>query len=127
MTAFEAIAIEIANRVSQTGARPEDWLNEGFVYRITKEHAAEVLATAFADQRVEPGHVYPAGLGPQSRVPSVVVGFGVIDLVKPGVLSDVARTLLAGAIAGALDEAYRMGARGTPLDVLAERHRRAQA
>jgi hypothetical protein len=42
-TAREDIAIEIAKRVSETGARTEDWLNEGFVYRIVREKAEEVL------------------------------------------------------------------------------------
>lgn len=38
------IAAEIARRVSQTGARPEDWLSEKFLFRIVREKALEVLS-----------------------------------------------------------------------------------
>jgi hypothetical protein len=43
LPAREEIASEIARRVSHRGARPEDWLNEKWVYRLVYASAVEVL------------------------------------------------------------------------------------
>ena len=124
MTEFiEAVAIEIAKRVSEAGARPEDWLNEGFVYRTVQQHAVAAMREAFAHVKPQPGHVYPPAYPPTTTVPSVAISWAILDILNPDVMSDTARFLLGGMIAGVVTRAYECGRDGKPLEQLAERSR----
>ena len=57
----------------------------------------------------EPKHTYPSRYPPGSHW-AITRGWEIVDVINPGVLSDEARALLCGAIAGALIKVAEEGA-----------------
>jgi hypothetical protein len=110
----------------------------GFIARATadaglrdlafhKEELASVYTNGFASMGATfaqgkapdptPEHAYPSHHDPRApdAEPSLIAAFGVMDLLKPGVISHEARVYLAGCIEGLIDRAYRQGRDGKPL------------
>jgi hypothetical protein len=54
----------------------------------------------------EPEHTYPDQYSPGSHW-AITRGWEIVDLIKPGILSDQARALLCGAIEGALINSHK--------------------
>jgi hypothetical protein len=62
-------------------------------------------------------HTYPRGYDPKApdQAPEVKQAWEIVDIVTPGTLSDGARDLLAGMIAGSIKAAHERGKLGKPL------------
>jgi hypothetical protein len=65
-------------------------------------------------------HTYPSKYGPDHPSPFIRMSWALLDNIAPGAIPNDARYLLAGMIAGALDQAYRIGLDGRSADELAD-------
>lgn len=62
-------------------------------------------------------HTYPRGYDPNTpgQSPAVKQAWDILDTLPPQVLSNAARDLIAGMIAGVILRAYERGKQGRPL------------
>jgi hypothetical protein len=65
-------------------------------------------------------HTYPPSFGPQHENPFVRMSWELLDAMPPGLLPEEWRFMLAGEVAGALQEAYTVGHEGRSGDDMAK-------
>ena len=64
-------------------------------------------------------HNYPSDHGPGTS-PFTDIGWAILDQIKPGVISDEARSYLCGLIAGAIHKVYEIGREGGSTELITD-------
>lgn len=87
--------------------------------RILRAQAARM---ATMREKMSDRHTYPQNYPHDHPSPFVRIGWALLDQIPPGVVPEQWRFLLGGLVAGALQEAYTIGAEGRSMEDMAKAH-----